>query len=46
VPGRAGDHASLLVHGEVVDGEPALHRGLQRLGLDHRLVPGLLYRIA
>src|SRR5205823_1388535 len=33
---RAGDVASLLVSGEVVQGEPALHRGLERLGLDDR----------
>src|SRR5260370_30084029 len=45
VPGRGGDRAGLLVPGEVVDGEPAGHRGLQRPGLDHRLVPGLLYPI-
>src|SRR6266516_2967100 len=46
VPGRAGDRALLFADGEVVDGEPALDGGAQRLRLDHRLVPGLLYRIA
>src|SRR5208283_1335900 len=45
-PGRAGDRADLLVHGEVIDGEPALDRGLQRLGLDHRLVAGVADRAA
>src|SRR5713226_7514911 len=42
----AGDRALVLADGEVIDGEPALDRRTQRLGLDHRLVPGLLDRIA
>src|SRR5256885_683262 len=45
-PGRAGDRALLLAHGEVIDGEPALHRGLQRPGLDHRLMAGVADRAA
>jgi hypothetical protein len=44
--GRAGDGAGLLVHGEVLAGEPAGHGGLDRLGLDHRLVPGIPDRLA
>src|SRR5258707_1757894 len=39
MPGRAGHRAGLLVRGEVGDGEAALHRSLQRLGLDHRAMP-------
>src|SRR5207342_393821 len=42
---RAGDRAPLLVNGEVIDGEPARYRDPQRLGLDHRPVPGPLDRI-
>ena len=33
VPGRAGHRPLLLVHGEVIDGEPALHRGRAVAGL-------------
>ena len=40
-PGRAGDGAGLLIDDEVIDGEPAGDGGLQRLGLDHRGVPGV-----
>jgi hypothetical protein len=36
---RAAHRARFLVEGEVVDGEPALDRRLQRLGFDHRVVP-------
>src|SRR6266849_2720924 len=46
VPGRAGHRALLLADGEVINGEPALHRGLQRLGLDHRPVAGVVDRAA
>src|SRR5258708_1228681 len=46
VPGRAGDRSGLLIDGEVVHGEPALDRGPQRLGLGHRLVPGIPDRAA
>ena len=49
VPGdlvRAGDGAGIFVHGEVVQGEPALDGGQQRVRLDHRLVPGPGDRIA
>src|SRR6266542_675446 len=46
VAGRAGDRLVVFVHGEVIDGEPALDRGLQRLGLDPRLVSGVLDRAA
>jgi hypothetical protein len=42
---RAGDGAFVLVDGEVVEGEPALDRRLQRLGLDHRGIPGLPDRV-
>src|SRR5689334_24606479 len=42
---RAGDGAFVLVDGEVVEGEPALDRGLQRLGLDRRGIPGLPDRV-
>src|ERR1019366_3779685 len=44
VPSRAGHRALLFVDGEVVDGEPALDGGPERLGLDHRVMPGLLDR--
>jgi hypothetical protein len=39
---RAGDGAGLLVGGEVVQGEPALHGGFERLGLDDRGVAALV----
>src|SRR6266487_410397 len=45
VSGGAGDRAPLFADGEVIDGEPALHWGPQGLGLDRRLVPGLIDRI-
>jgi hypothetical protein len=35
----AGHRASLVVNGEVIHGEPARNRRLQRLGLEHRDVP-------
>ena len=46
MPGRAGDRPGPLVDGEVIDGEAALDRGLQRLGLDDGLVPGVGDRAA
>ena len=42
--GRAGHRAVLLVDGEVIASESSGHGGLHRLGLDHRLVPGVLDR--
>src|SRR6266568_5723757 len=42
----AGHRALLLADGEIIDGEPALDRGTQRPGLDHRLMAGLVDRIA
>src|ERR1035438_1147032 len=45
VPGRAGHGALLFADGEVVDGEPALDGGPERLGLDHRGMPRLVDRI-
>src|SRR5262249_60955644 len=44
--GRAGEGAVLVIDGEVVAGEPAGHGRLHRLGLDHRLVPGVTDRLA
>src|SRR6266851_10284854 len=39
--GRAGHGVRGLIDGEVIEGEPALDRRLERPGLDHRRVPGL-----
>jgi hypothetical protein len=36
----------MLIDGEVIGGETALDGGLDWLGLDHRLVPGLADRVA
>ena len=44
--GRAGDGPGVLIGGEVIDGEPAPDRGLDRPGLDHRRMPGLAQRRA
>lgn len=44
-PVRAGARAIVLVDGEVVQGEPALDRRGQRLGLDHRGISGLPDRV-
>ena len=41
MPGRAGHRTLVLVDGEIIEGKPAGHGGLQRLGLDHGVVPGV-----
>src|SRR5207342_1118237 len=41
LPGGAGDGALLLVDGEVIEGEPAVHGRAQRLRLDDGGVPGV-----
>jgi len=42
--GRAGGGAGGFINGEVSGGEPAVHGGLDRPGLDHRGVPGVADR--
>ena len=39
-PGRAGHGPGGRIDGEVIGGEAARDGGLERPGLDHRLVPG------